>query len=215
MISGTPSMTASRPITTDEITMITPTERSMPAVRMTSVCAMPRMPMIVTWVSTVERLLPVTKWRVIDADAEQQAEHQHDERERSWDRDAGSAGRASMTESCSSSKEACAVAAAVSTRSNSCGCGRPSLRGFGHLTLLPASPVSRHGLVCKNGARKVELASAGSFYDIKRSIMWEINPSRASRLLRRDRGHAGDRMVGDQLLAGVSMPGCFPASCRS
>ena len=35
--------------------------RSMPAVRITSVCAMPRMPMIVTWVSTVDRLLPVTK----------------------------------------------------------------------------------------------------------------------------------------------------------
>ena len=59
--TGTPSTTARRPITTDEITMITPTERSMPAVRMTSVCAMPRMPMIVTWVSTVDRLLPVTK----------------------------------------------------------------------------------------------------------------------------------------------------------
>ena len=38
--------------------MITPTERSMPAVRMTSVCAMPRIPMIVTCVSTVDRLLP-------------------------------------------------------------------------------------------------------------------------------------------------------------
>ena len=35
--TGTPSTTASRPITTDEMTMITPTERSMPAVRMTSV----------------------------------------------------------------------------------------------------------------------------------------------------------------------------------
>ena len=60
-ISGMPSMTASRPITTEEITIITPTERSMPAVRITRVCAMPRMPMIVTWVSTVETLLPVTK----------------------------------------------------------------------------------------------------------------------------------------------------------
>ena len=59
--TGTPSTTASRPITTDEMTMITPTERSMPAVRMTSVCAIPRMPMIVTWVRTVDRLLPVTK----------------------------------------------------------------------------------------------------------------------------------------------------------
>ena len=48
-------------MTTEEITMITPTERSMPAVRMTRVCAMPRMPTIVTWVSTVEKLLAVTK----------------------------------------------------------------------------------------------------------------------------------------------------------
>ena len=60
-MTGTPSSTARRPITTEEITMITPTERSMPAVKMTSVCAMPRMPMIVTCVSTVERLLAVTK----------------------------------------------------------------------------------------------------------------------------------------------------------
>ena len=48
-------------MTTEEITMMTPTERSMPAVRMTSVCAMPRMPMIVTCVSTVERLLAAVK----------------------------------------------------------------------------------------------------------------------------------------------------------
>ena len=61
MNDGTPSTTASRPITTEEITMMTPTERSMPAVRITSVWAMPSMPMIVTWVSTVERLLAVTK----------------------------------------------------------------------------------------------------------------------------------------------------------
>ena len=76
---GTPSMTASRPITTDEITMITPTERSMPAVRITNVCAMPRMPMIVTWVSTVDRLLPVTKCEKLTRHAEQKAQHQHDE----------------------------------------------------------------------------------------------------------------------------------------
>ena len=30
----------------------------MPAVKITKVCAMPRMPMIVTWVSTVDKLLP-------------------------------------------------------------------------------------------------------------------------------------------------------------
>ena len=42
--------------------MTTPTDKSMPAVRMTKVCAIPRIPMIVTWVSTVVRLLPLTKW---------------------------------------------------------------------------------------------------------------------------------------------------------
>jgi hypothetical protein len=56
---GHPSMTPSRPITTDEITITTPTERSMPAVRITKVWAMPSMPVIVTCVSTVERLRPV------------------------------------------------------------------------------------------------------------------------------------------------------------
>ena len=59
--SGNPSTTASRPITTDEITMMMPTERSMPAVKITRVCAIPRKPTIVTWVSTVDKLLPVTK----------------------------------------------------------------------------------------------------------------------------------------------------------
>ena len=36
--------------------MMAPTERSMPAVRMISVCAMPRMAMIVTCCSTSDRL---------------------------------------------------------------------------------------------------------------------------------------------------------------
>ncbi len=60
-IIGRPSMTPSRPITTEEMTMMTPIERSMPAVRMTSVWPMPRMPVTITWVSTVEKLLPATK----------------------------------------------------------------------------------------------------------------------------------------------------------
>ena len=59
--SVTPSSTARRPITTEEITMITPTERSMPAVKITKVWAMPKKPTIVTCVSTVEKLLAVTK----------------------------------------------------------------------------------------------------------------------------------------------------------
>ena len=59
---------------------MTPTERSMPAVRMTSVWAMPRMPMIVTWVSMVERLLAVAKREELTMHAQQQAEQQHDER---------------------------------------------------------------------------------------------------------------------------------------
>ena len=43
------------------MTMITPIERSMPAVRITSVCPMPRMPVTITCVSTVERLLAAVK----------------------------------------------------------------------------------------------------------------------------------------------------------
>ncbi len=48
-------------MTTEEMTMMTPTERSMPAVRMTSVCPTPRMPVTITWVSTVEKLLAAVK----------------------------------------------------------------------------------------------------------------------------------------------------------
>ena len=36
--AGTPAKTANRPITTEDSTMMVPTERSMPAVRMISVC---------------------------------------------------------------------------------------------------------------------------------------------------------------------------------
>ena len=43
-------------MTTEESTMMAPTDRSMPAVRMTSVCAMPRMPMIVTCCRISDRL---------------------------------------------------------------------------------------------------------------------------------------------------------------
>ena len=41
---GTPWSADSFAITIDESTMIAPTERSMPAVRMISVCAMPSVP---------------------------------------------------------------------------------------------------------------------------------------------------------------------------
>ena len=62
--------------------MMTPIDRSMPAVRITSVCPMPRMPVTITWVRTVEKLLAAVKRVRIDRHAEQQAEHQHDERNR-------------------------------------------------------------------------------------------------------------------------------------
>ena len=60
-IVGTPSSTARRPITTEEMTMMTPIDRSMPAVRITRVWPMPRMPVTITWVRTVEMLLAVVK----------------------------------------------------------------------------------------------------------------------------------------------------------
>ena len=44
-------------MTTEEITMMTPTERSMPAVRITRVWPTPTMPMTITCVSMVEKLL--------------------------------------------------------------------------------------------------------------------------------------------------------------
>ncbi len=41
--------------------MMTPTDRSMPAVRITRVWPMPRMPVTITWVRTVEMLLAAVK----------------------------------------------------------------------------------------------------------------------------------------------------------
>ena len=54
--TGTPTCTASLPITTDDRTMIAPTDRSMPAVSTISVCARPTMPMMVTCWRTSDRL---------------------------------------------------------------------------------------------------------------------------------------------------------------
>ena len=54
--TGTPATTASLPITTEDRTMIAPTDRSMPAVRMIRVCAIPTMPMIVTCCRIRDRL---------------------------------------------------------------------------------------------------------------------------------------------------------------
>ena len=54
--TGTPICTASLPMTIDDRTMMAPTDRSMPAVRMMRVCAMAMMPMTVTCWSTSEML---------------------------------------------------------------------------------------------------------------------------------------------------------------
>ena len=70
------------PITTDDSTMMAPTDRSMPAVRMTSVCAAPTMPTIATCCrisvsEKAEKNLPPT------SDAEHgERQHQHDQRHR-------------------------------------------------------------------------------------------------------------------------------------
>ncbi len=54
--AGTPSVIASCPIMTDIKTMIAPTERSIPAVRITRLCAAARMPMIETCCTISDRL---------------------------------------------------------------------------------------------------------------------------------------------------------------
>ncbi len=48
-------------MTIEDSTMTMPTDRSMPAVRMISVWAMPRMPMMVTCSRIVDRFEPVVK----------------------------------------------------------------------------------------------------------------------------------------------------------
>ena len=53
---GQPQTTARRPMTIDDSTMMAPTERSMPAVRITSVWAMPKVPMMVTCCRTSDML---------------------------------------------------------------------------------------------------------------------------------------------------------------
>ena len=56
MKTGTPLTTARRPMTIEARIMMTPTDRSMPAVRMISVWAMPSVPMIVTCWRISDRL---------------------------------------------------------------------------------------------------------------------------------------------------------------
>ena len=53
--SGTPVITASRPITNEDKTKIAPTERSIPAVKIIRVCAIATMPMTVTCWRTNDR----------------------------------------------------------------------------------------------------------------------------------------------------------------
>ena len=57
---------------------------------------MPRMPTIVTWVSTVDRLLPVTKCEKLTLDAKREAQRQHDE---------GNRGRIEMQETLDAPEE--------------------------------------------------------------------------------------------------------------
>jgi hypothetical protein len=52
--TGRPDTTARLPMTSDEITRIAPTDRSMPAVRITSVCAKATKPVTVTCFSIVD-----------------------------------------------------------------------------------------------------------------------------------------------------------------
>ena len=80
--TGTPASTASLPITTEDSTMIAPTERSMPAVRMIRVCAMPTMPMIVTCCRIKDRLNGWKNRAPTTALNSSDAQQQHDERDR-------------------------------------------------------------------------------------------------------------------------------------
>ena len=58
---GTPASADSLAITIDDSTMIAPTERSMPAVRMTSVWAMPSVPTTITCWTISDRLAGARK----------------------------------------------------------------------------------------------------------------------------------------------------------
>ena len=64
---GTPASAESLAITIEERTMIAPTERSMPAVRMTSVWAMPRVPTTITCWTISERFAGSRKRSAVKA----------------------------------------------------------------------------------------------------------------------------------------------------
>ena len=77
---GTPSTTASRPITTDEMTMMTPTERSMPAVRMTKRLRDAEDADDRHLRQDGRQIAAGDEMRVVDRAAQQKPQHQHDER---------------------------------------------------------------------------------------------------------------------------------------
>ena len=64
---GRPCSVPSLAITIDDRTMIAPTDRSMPAVRITSVWAMPRVPTTITCWTTSERFAGSRKRSVVAA----------------------------------------------------------------------------------------------------------------------------------------------------
>ena len=127
--------------------MMTPTDRSMPAVRITSVCPMPRMPMTITWVRIVEKLLAAVKREGLTAHAEQQAEHQHDE---------GNGGRIDVEEALQALERRELVflegrdraAAPTNACSNSCGARRPC--GEASLMTAPRRFLAVDALVVKS-----------------------------------------------------------------
>ena len=104
--------------------MMTPTERSMPAVRMTRVWPTPTMPMTITWVSMVEKLLAAVNREGLTMTPKQHAEQEHDEGHDSRIGVQEALGRWRKVRR-SSSKEATVAVALARTFSNSCGAGRP------------------------------------------------------------------------------------------
>ena len=180
--------------------MMTPIDRSMPAVRITSVCPTPRMPVTITWVRIVEKLLAAVKRDGLTRDAEQQAEHQHDE---------GNGGRIDVEEALQTLQRREPVFLEGRDRGGRAG-QAPARIPAEHAPLRmrlrscppPSLPRGRC-VCCEIGARDRRAPTDRRLTKLSSRLRAKSTPAELHALVDGDRGNAGHRVVGDQLLAGV------------
>ena len=201
--------TASWPMTTEHSTMMAPTDRSMPAVRMTSVWAMPMMPMMVTCCRISDRLKG-SKKRPPTSEAENDdAEQQHDGR---------NGRRVGVQEMLQPPQGRSRSHLELGDAARSCrAASRPRRAGRCRHGASFIARTRQRLLAARTRNRPAAPAAvAGSESS---AFVARDQPQQSSgRLALSIDGHAGDRLVGDQLDAGVEEIEArrrLAASCRS